>query len=81
MKYARRSLKRQLLRNISSPHSRYVTAYMVSSLTLNDCPPSQKLGFERFEQEVKDVLKDHKIQQKVCISKVHVILSLIHSTL
>ncbi|KAK7695648.1 negative cofactor 2 transcription regulator complex subunit ncb2 [Cerrena zonata] len=24
----------------------------------------EKLGFERFEQEVKDVLKDHKIQQK-----------------
>ena len=27
----------------------------------------QRLGFESFTEEVEDVLKDHKQQQKVCI--------------
>jgi len=27
----------------------------------------QRLGFESFKEEVEDVLKDHKQQQKVCI--------------
>lgn len=27
---------------------------------------NQRLGFESFTEEVEDVLKDHKQQQKVC---------------
>jgi down-regulator of transcription 1 len=38
-------------------HSRLLTAVIVHH---------QRLGFESFTEEVEDVLKDHKQQQKVC---------------